>query len=176
MQFLNPEKIIQSLVVPDDTKVADFGCGSGAFIKALSKIIGPEGKIYAVDIQKTLLDKLQKDLLQQRVNNVDFICADLEKENNLKIPDEHVDFVFINSLLFQTENKKAVLKEALRISKNNAKIVIIDWKDSFSGIGPDKALVFSENDCLELVKSFPLELLKTLDAGNFHYGFLFVKK
>ncbi len=53
----NPFKILKPYVT-DGMTVLDYGCGNGYFSIPLSKMVGNSGKVYSVDIQKEMLDKL----------------------------------------------------------------------------------------------------------------------
>jgi ubiquinone/menaquinone biosynthesis C-methylase UbiE len=77
--------------------------------------------------------------------------------------------------LFQSLKKAEIIKEAVRILRPNGRILIIEWKACFSGIGPDEENVFKEEQALELLKNYPVKLERTLDAGEYHYAFVFRK-
>jgi hypothetical protein len=53
--------------------------------------------------------------------------------------------------------------------------LIVEWKACFSGIGPDEDLIFKEEQALELMKKYPVKLERTIDAGDYHYAYLFRK-
>jgi len=55
----NPEKILGPYVKPG-AAVLDFGCGMGMFSIAMAKLVGPEGKVIAVDLQQKMLDVLMR--------------------------------------------------------------------------------------------------------------------
>ncbi len=53
----NPERILRPYVKLG-AAVMDFGCGMGIFAIAMAKLVGPEGKVFAVDLQQKMLDVL----------------------------------------------------------------------------------------------------------------------
>ncbi len=176
MSFIDPKKIISEVAIPISSAVVDFGFGKGDFLKYMAREVGPEGIVYAVDIQEELLKRVEKELRENGFVNVYFVNADLEEPDSTKIKDESVDFILISSLFFQVENKEAVIKEALRILKRGGRILFIDWKDSFSGIGPDRKLLFTEDDALLFFRDYPLSLERRLNsAGSYHYALVYRK-
>lgn len=57
--FQDPVKIAGPYIRPGDT-VIDFGCGPGYFTTAMAKLAGPGGKVWAVDLQPEMLEKVHK--------------------------------------------------------------------------------------------------------------------
>jgi ubiquinone/menaquinone biosynthesis C-methylase UbiE len=55
----DPERILSPHVRPGMT-VMDFGCGMGMFAIALARLVGDQGQVIAVDLQKRMLDVLVK--------------------------------------------------------------------------------------------------------------------
>src|SRR3989338_7424054 len=60
--FIDPTQIIDSLDIEPGMKIADFGSGAGFYAIALAKKAGEGGKVYAVDIQKNLLEEARRIL------------------------------------------------------------------------------------------------------------------
>ncbi len=174
--FINPQKIIADVVVGESNFVADFGFGTGAYLKLLSKEVGLLGEVYAFDIQIDVLNRVQREFEEEGITNVKFLHTDLEQEKSTKLADESVDFVLISSLFFQLEDKVTVTKEAYRILKPNGRVLFIEWRDAFYGLGPSKDLVFSETDALTLFKKNHMDLERRIESGNYHYALVFRKK
>src|ERR1035437_5681212 len=57
----DPERILSPFLSPGQIAM-DIGCGPGFFTSALAKLVGPEGKVVAVDIQQKMLELLKKRL------------------------------------------------------------------------------------------------------------------
>ena len=175
MSFLNPAKIIHSAAIPAGGVVADFGFGSGNFLELLAKEAGKEGKVYAIDIQKNLVEKISADFAEKNITNAEFLNVDLEEENSTKIAENSVDFVLISAVLFQSNFKEKILAEAVRITKTGGRILLIDWKESFSGIGPEKEQIFTEDQALMMFKNFPVDLDRRIESGIYHYALIYKK-
>jgi ubiquinone/menaquinone biosynthesis C-methylase UbiE len=78
MAFADPDKNISFFGLRPGMQVADFGAGNGSYVLAMSRKIVPNGKIYAIDIQKELLIRLKNQLTEKFITKVDFIWGDLE--------------------------------------------------------------------------------------------------
>ena len=173
--FLEPEKNISQFHVDPGMKVADFGAGTGYYAFLMSSLVGPSGKIYAFDIQKDLLNKLKKDSLSKNLNNIEVVWSDLDEENGTTLRDNYVDRVLITNTLFQVEKKDSVVLEAYRILKPKGKLLLIDWSDSYSGLGPKPGDVLKPDAARVICEHSGFVFEKEIQAGDHHYGFIFKK-
>ena len=156
--------------------VADFGAGSGHYTLAIAKIVGNSGVVYAVDVQQDLLARIKSHAQKEDLKNVEIIWADLDKSEGSRLTESSVDFIVISNLLFQTEDKEAVIKEASRVLKSGGKIAVIDWSDSFGGLGPKREDIIDKESCKKIFLETGLILNKEFEAGEHHYGFIFKKQ
>src|SRR5438105_3927608 len=174
--FSAPEKNVEQLNLVDGETVADFGCGSGAYTIAAAKVLHGTGKVYAIDVQKDLLTRLQNTCTEEHLGNVSMIWGNIEEAGGTKLRDGSVDMVIISNVLFQAAKKETVLEEAKRSLRIGGKLLIIDWTSSFNSMGPTPDQVFPELDARALAESQGLSFVRDINAGNFHYGALFVKR
>jgi ubiquinone/menaquinone biosynthesis C-methylase UbiE len=175
VMFSNPLKNIDQFNVDPGHIVADFGSGSGHYTIALSKKIGNSGKVYALDIQKDLLEKLKKTSEGLGLSNINVIWADLDEERGSGLADEIIDRVVATNILFQVEKKDNLVKEIHRVLKTKGRVLLIDWSESFSGIGPQAQDVVKQDVARVLFESHGFVLEKEIQAGDHHYGLIFRK-
>ena len=173
--FSVPEKNIEKLNLLSNQIVADFGAGGGAYTIAAAKALNGTGKVYAIDVQKDLLTRLENTCKEQHIGNVGYIWGDLEKVGGTKLRDQSVDVAIVSNVLFQTQEKKAVIEEVKRALKHGGLLLLIDWTGSFNNMGPTAEQVFPELEARKLVESLTFTFDRMIDAGNFHYGMIFRK-
>lgn len=173
--FSVPEKNIEQLALKQDQIVADFGAGSGAYTLAAARALKGSGKVYAIDVQKDLLTRLEKICHEANIGNVSFIWGNMEIPGGVKLRDKSVDVVIISNVLFQTPDKQTVIEEAERVLRDGGRLLLVDWTGSFNNMGPTPEQVFPEKEARELVESFALIFDRVLSAGNYHYGLIFRK-
>lgn len=171
--FSNPEKNIAQLTLSEGMQVADFGAGSGFYVSALSKRVGPSGHVYAVEVQKDMLKKIESELKETHIKNVDCIWGDIEKVGGTKIKDNSLDAVVISNVLFQVEDKLGVIDEAKRILKSDGKVLLVDWQESFGGMGPAPHHVVTEERAVELFTKRGFRKSSTISVPDHHYGIIF---
>lgn len=173
--FSDPVKNVEQCGIQAGMDIADFGSGSGHYSMAASKALMATGRVYAVDVQKDLLTKLKNASVKEGLYNIEVIWGDIEKPNGVKLRDASVDLVFVCNLLFQLEDKPSAIKEAKRILKPGGRILVIDWSDSFGGIGPKADAVVKKATAMEMFEKAGFSIEKEIFAGAHHYGFIFKK-
>ena len=75
--FTNPEQNISRLGLTEGMRVADFGAGTGFYSKAASAKVGYTGKVYAIEVQKDLVKRLENDIANWGISNIDCIWGDI---------------------------------------------------------------------------------------------------
>ena len=175
VSFSDPQKNIDQCEIASGMTIADLGAGSGFYTLEVARALHSSGKVYAVDVQKDLLVRLKNTAQKQELHNVEVILGDLEVPGGTHIKDNSVDLVMVCNIMFQLVNKKAAITEIKRILASGGKVLVVDWKDSFGGIGPRKDHIFSPTDAENLFEAQGFSLYKEIQAGSHHYGFLYKK-
>ena len=175
-KFLDPSKIISQIGVQNGSIVADFGCGPGYFSFPFAKAVGSEGKVYAIDVLQHIVEFVENKAKNAGVMNEVAVRANVENENGSKIDSDAVDWVILKDILFQNQKKEILLAEAYRVLKHGGKVLLMEWNKGGSAIGPQDNLRISQEEAKKLFVKVGFEIEKTIDAGNFHYGFVAIKK
>lgn len=177
--FAHPPRNIAALGIQNGMSVADFGSGSGAYVLGMAERLHGAGHVYALDVQQDLLRKVKREAHKRGYTNVEVIWCDLERPRSSKIADKKIDLVLVSNLLFQVENKAAVLAEAWRILKPTGRLAIIDWlgpassQELTSMIGPHKNDAVPKKRAMQLAEEAGFELQREFEAGAHHYGLIF---
>lgn len=174
--FSNPTKNIQQLGLIKGMHIADFGAGSGFYSMSAAKEIGNNGRVYAIDVQKDLLQKIKNEAKLRGAPNLEIIWGDVEKIGGTKLKDNSIDAVIIANILFQTAEKNNVCLEAKRILKNSGRALVVDWADSFGNLGPKQEDVFLLSAAKDIFQKNGFTIDKEFDAGDHHYGLIFKKQ
>ena len=95
-RFEPPQRLIGPFV-KNGQVVADLGCGSGYYTLALAEFVGPQGKVYAVDLDKKCIRSLQKKADKGGYRNIEAHASSAADVSFIK--DKSVDFVLANGLL-----------------------------------------------------------------------------
>src|SRR3990167_4553293 len=173
--FLHPEKIVSEFGVREGMSVADFGSGAVYFTIILGQMVGESGKVYALDIQETALDNVRVKARAVGLKNIEAIRTNLEVVGSSGLPDSSQDIVLLANILFQSDKKAEIIREAKRVLKDSGRLVLIDWTFGTGGFGPPDERRTDDIAMRSLVTGEKLVFEKMIDAGQFHYGFIFTK-
>ena len=173
--FLHPERIVSYFGLKSGMSVADFGAGHGHFTIPMARLVGQEGKIYALDIQKNTLEVVRAKAKLEHLLNIETIWADIELPQGSKLPDASLDLVLAANIMFQAEVKDAIINEAKRVLKSGGKLALIEWDETPFPGGPSNDLKFSKEMAKKLAGSVGFEIDREFEAGSHHYGLVFRK-
>ena len=175
MAFANPARSVEQLDLAPGMHVADFGAGAGYLAIEAAERVGEDGRVYVIDLQQELLTKATHLAEEHHLGTLTFIHADIEAERGSTLEDGSVDAVLISNLLFQAQHKEGVLAEAHRILRPQGMLLVVDWRESFGGMGPQPEHILPEDDTRTLAKQAGFKHKKDIDAGAYHYGLIFTK-
>lgn len=171
--LLKPVEILSQIEIRDNMIVADFGCGHGHFSIPLAKM-APNGKIYALDIIKSALEVVKSQAELEKISNIETRHTNLEISGSSKLDNQSVDIVLLRNILFQSEKKEEIIKEADRILKEQGRIVLIEWIPGAS-LAPKEGWLISNEQAQKLIENQGWTLDTELEMDNQHYGMIFKK-
>lgn len=171
--FMDPQTLVDEFGLTQGMSVADFGAGTGALTVPLARIVGAHGAVYAIEVQKELLATIKKNT--EHLESIHVIWGDIERPGATKIADNTVDAVILANTLFQVEDKKGCLNEATRVLKHGGKIIVIDWTDSFGGMGPHVNHIIPVSVVEKMLTDMGYIKVKDIPAGSHHFGIIFRK-
>jgi len=173
MRFVIPEVVASQFHLRPGDKVADFGAGSGFFMKVLSDTVGPTGRVYACEIQKPLVEKLGDQCRLQALENIEPLWCDIEAVNGSKIATDTLDAGILVNTLFQLEERGVAAVELQRVLRAGGKLLIVDWSETVAGLGPTPDRLVTADDCKVLFESHGFVFEREFPAGEHHYGLAF---
>jgi len=173
MEFSNPEAVVANIEVAKGAKVADFGTGGGAYAFALARRVGPDGKVYALDVQKDLLERVKSEAREMGIRNIETLWCNLDEIGGSKLGASSLDLAVAANVLFQSEHKPNFVKELKRVVKRGGHVLLVDWSGSTGAIGPRPDHVVTEPKAKELFASVGFTFVRSFIAGAHHYGLVF---
>jgi ubiquinone/menaquinone biosynthesis C-methylase UbiE len=118
-----PAEIIKQLNIRDGSTVADVGCHEGYMTIKLAKAVGLKGKVFAVDVEQSKLDKLKKHLEERKIGNVVAIKGDYD---NPKLPPGSLDAVVILDTYHEMDDHDEILQHIKAALKSGGRLVICE--------------------------------------------------
>lgn len=176
MHFMKPDTVTTQFHLREGDSVADLGAGSGHFTFEMAKAVGANGRVYALEIQKTLAESIKHEARKRRLNNIEILWGDLESQKGIKLGANSLDLALLSNTLFQLQDKEKVLGFIASTLKVGGKLIIIEWADSFGGVGPERSAIIPEMKARSLAEGVGFVLERSFPAGAHHYGLAFRKQ
>lgn len=111
------EIFLRRVGIRKDQKVLDFGCGEGHYMIPAAKVVGKEGKVYAVEKEEDVLKELMRRARSEGLENIHPMKTSGELKIDLE--NESVDVVLLYDVLHYLEERRKIYQEVYRILKPN---------------------------------------------------------
>ncbi len=119
-----PELLMSALQIRSGATVADLGSGTGYFTWRLAQQVGPQGKVYAVDVQQSMLDLTKATVAEHKLDNVEYVLA---TENSPRLPERSVDLAFIAYAYHEFGDPEAMMAGIRRALKPGGRVLILEY-------------------------------------------------
>ena len=126
-RFMSPWSVLDEFGIERGKTVMDYGCGPGSYLRRASELVGPEGKVIAVDIHEVAIKAVKRRIDKEQLNNVTAVRLD---GNRLSLPDETVDVVYALDMFHMVREPEVFLRELNRICKSEGLLYIDDGHQS----------------------------------------------
>lgn len=128
-----PEQIMDALRIADGSVVADLGAGSGWFTIRLARRVGPNGRVYAEDIQREMFAALKLRVKREGLQNVVPVLGD---PSDPKLPAGALDAVLIVNAYYEMEEPVLLLRHVAASLNAKGIVGIVDFTKKGFGPGP----------------------------------------
>jgi ubiquinone/menaquinone biosynthesis C-methylase UbiE len=162
--WYNPEAILENL--SSGMVFADIGCGEGFFTILAAKRVGNQGKVYAVDVDASAIQRLKNKAEAEGLKN---ITVKVGTGEETVFCNKCVDFVFYSMVLHDFGDPEKVLKNAKKMLKTEGRLIDVDWKKQKMPFGPPFKIRFSEEHASILIKDAGFQIDRIDGVGNYHY-------
>jgi len=128
-----PDRVVDSLTIKDGDSIADIGAGSGYFTRLFSKKAGKNGKVFACDIEKGMIEYLEKRIKDEKLENVFPVLC---KSDDPMLSPSAIDLIFICDTYHHIEKRSDYLNLLKKYLKPQGRLAIIDYHKRETPHGP----------------------------------------
>jgi len=143
-----PEQVVRHLTLSSDSRVADIGAGTGYFVMRIAPQV-PVGRVYAVDIDPTMVDFAVKRAQTAGLQNVQGVVASPTAPN---LP-EPVDVVLLVDTYHHIEGREAYFSALAASVRPGGRLVIVDYKVDATLPGPPMAMRLSPDAVIDELRA-----------------------
>ena len=161
-----PDQIMDALQIGENSVVADLGAGGGWFTVRLAHRVGPNGRVYAEDIQPQMIESMQRRRDREGLPNVETV---LGTAVDPKLPAGSLDAVLIVDAYHEMEQPVALLKNVAKALKPGGTIGIVNFKKDGGGPGPDMDERVDAEKVVDDARAAGLELRKRENFLRYQY-------
>jgi len=133
-----PDEIMDVLGIADGAAVADIGAGAGWFTIRLARRVGPNGVVYAQDVQPQMLAAIRRRVSREGLQNVE---TRLASDRSPNLPTRALDAVLVVDVYSEVEGAGRVtfLRNLAAALKPSGRIGVVNYRPGRGGPGPAPA-------------------------------------
>lgn len=125
-RFQPPEELAARSGIREGMQVLDLGCGSGAMTPGVARVVGPQGRVYALDIQVAMLRRLRAKLAKPENQDLRNLAPVIANAQRLPFRDESLDLVYSLAAIQEMPNPQEALQEVKRVLKPDGILAITE--------------------------------------------------
>jgi len=177
-EWNKPDLIMDALGIADGARVADLGAGGGWFTIRLARRVGPNGIVYAQDIQPQMIEAINRRVQQEGLTNVRTV---LGTPTDPRLAPGELDAVLIVDAYREMDEptKPQVIRDLLgnvmRALKPQGHVGIVDFLPGDGGPGPAAEDRVKPEVIIETAESVGLQLQGRESVPPFQYLLVFGK-
>ena len=129
-KLLPPDVLLQKFGLKQGMTFVDIGAGTGYFSREAMNIVGKEGKVFAADMSTDMIEFLRGRGVPPEVSVLQ------SEEYHIPLEDSAADLTWIAFVTHETPEVRRFVDEAVRLTRNGGKVVILEWKKQSEERGP----------------------------------------
>lgn len=165
-----PDQIMDALQLGEGSVVADLGAGGGWFTVRLSRHVGPNGRVYAEDIQSEMIEAIDRRVQREGAKNVTTIHGTADDP---RLPAGALDAVLIVDAYHEIEHPVVLLRNVGTSLKRTGVVAIVNFKKDGGGPGPSMEERVDPEKVIADARAAGLELRKRENFLRYQYMLIF---
>ncbi len=121
----NCVEMLKALHIAPGQTVCDMGCGNGFYTVPMSKLVGPTGRVLAVDVQSEMLTLLRARLRKENITNVRPLHGQLWDP---KLPDGEVDLILLVDVYHEFSHPEQMLQAMRKSLKPDGRLALVEFR------------------------------------------------
>jgi FkbM family methyltransferase len=169
----HPKKLMEALKIKKGEVVADIGAGSGYFSFRISDVVGPKGKVMAVDIQPEMLEIMRKRIKERKITNIELVQGTI---TDPKLKDESVDLILMVDVYHEFSHPWEMTTAMIKALKPGGRLVFVEYRKEDKDVPILLVHKMTQKQVIKEMKPHPLRWVKTIDSLPRQHIMIFEKK
>jgi SAM-dependent methyltransferase len=120
-----PDRALDAIGIAKGSTVADVGAGSGYMTMRMARRVGPEGRVFATDIQPQMLAMLRERLQKERITNVTPVQGAVDDP---RLPADTLDLILLVDVYHEFSQPQQMLRGMRAALKPGGRLVLLEYK------------------------------------------------
>jgi SAM-dependent methyltransferase len=168
-----PDLVLAALDLKRSMTVADVGAGSGYYSSRMAERVGPEGTVYAVDIQPEMINMLEQQMVLRKATNVKAL---LGTTTDPRLPAGTLDLALMVDVYHEFEYPYEMLAAVVRALKPGGRVVFVEFRGDDPTVPIKAAHTMTEAQVRKEAAVQPLEWVRTVGDLPWQHLIVFRKK
>jgi ubiquinone/menaquinone biosynthesis C-methylase UbiE len=168
--YQRPDQIMDALQIGEGSVVADLGAGGGWFTVRLARRVGPNGRVFAEDVQRQMIDAIKRRMEREGLRNVHAV---LGTPVDPGVPPASLDAALMVDAYHEFEQPVTLLRNVARALKPTGLIGIVNYKKDGGGPGPEMEARVDAEKVIADAQAAGLELRKRETFLRYQYMLTF---
>jgi ubiquinone/menaquinone biosynthesis C-methylase UbiE len=169
-EWQKPAEVLAKLSLKPGETVADLGAGSGYFTLLFAKAVGPQGKVYAIDVLPEMLDCIRDRAQADGVKNIQLVQA---QPHDPELPPASVEMIFICDTLHHISSRPAYYPLLAKALRPGGRLVNVDFYKKPLPVGPPPEMKIDKHDMIEEAKAAGFYVVQDFDFLPYQYFLIF---
>jgi predicted methyltransferase len=167
-----PDQIMDKLLIAEGSVVADLGAGGGWFTMRLAGRVGPNGIVYAQDVQPQMIEAITRRTTRAQLRNVRTV---LGTQADPRLP-QPIDAALFVDTYHELEQPVLMLRKVAEALKPGGRIGIIEFKKDGWGPGPPMDERMDPEPIIRDAQAAGLRLLSRETFLRYQYMLVFTRQ
>ncbi len=165
-------KVLSALKIKQGDRVADIGAGSGFYTFQLSHLVGPKGRVFAVDIQPEMINIIRGRMRNWNIKNIQPLQSTI---TNPKLKAGTIDLILMVDVYHEFSHPFEMTAELVKALKPKGRLVFVEYRMEDEKVPILLVHKMTQKQVKKEMEPFPLRHVETLNHLPWQHIIVFAK-
>ena len=167
-----PGLLMEALNVQPGERVADIGAGTGYYTRRLAEKVGPQGAVYAVEIQQEMLDILTNKMVARNFHNVKPVLGTV---SDPRLPANTLDLILMVDVYHEFDHPAEMVAAMVAALKPGGRLVFVEFRGEDPQVPIKEVHKMTEAQVKKEMAGFPVHWGQTIETLPWQHVIVFRK-